>query len=84
MAYNPANLRILAGDRPGPILWKYHSTDAESAFDDASYISDAADKGVQTGDIVFVFDSTNSLTTIAQLTRVSTAASIVPLTATAP
>lgn len=84
MAYNSANLRILAGDRPGPILWKYHHTDAESAFDDASYISDAADKGVQTGDVVLVFDSTNSLTTIAQLTRVSTAASIVPLTATAP
>lgn len=49
-------------------LWGYVSADAETAFDDTDYITNADDLGMVTGDIVFVLDTTNSLSTIAQVT----------------
>ena len=49
-------------------MWGYVSADAESAFDDTDYITNAEALGMVTGDIVFVLDTTNSLSTIAQVT----------------
>lgn len=71
MAYSESNPPFqLAQGLMGrvPSLWGYNSTDAETAFDDTDYISNAADIGMQTGDVVFVFDSTNNLTSQAQVT----------------
>lgn len=71
MAYaasNPPFLLVQAPFGKVPSLWGYNSTDAEAAFDDTDYITNADDLGMQTGDTVLVFDSTNSLTTIAQVT----------------
>lgn len=49
-------------------VWLYKSTDAEAAFDDTDYITNASDLGMTTGDFVHVIDSTNGLATIAQVT----------------
>lgn len=49
-------------------LWGYVSADAETAFDDTDYITNASDLGMVTGDFVFILDTTNSLSTIAQVT----------------
>lgn len=68
MAYAPQNLTAAAGFRPGLIMWRYHSADAESSFDDTDYITDAEDKGMKTGDVVLIHDTGNNLSTIAQVT----------------
>jgi len=85
MAYNPQKLEVFTGSRPGPIMWKYYSTDAEAAFDDTDYITDALSKGMMTGDLLYILDMTNNLGTICQVTRdVDGNATVSPLTATAP
>lgn len=70
MAYAASNPPFLLteGVGGGIRLWGYVSTDAETTFDDADYITNADDLGMVTGDIVFVLDTTNSLSTIAQVT----------------
>ena len=70
MAYSETNgPQLLLGTLADHLrLWAYVSADAEAAFDDTDYITDASDRGMQTGDVVFVLDTTNSLTTIAQVT----------------
>lgn len=49
-------------------LWLYKSTDAESTFDDTDYFTNAVNLGMVTGDCIIIIDSTNGLTTIAQVT----------------
>lgn len=49
-------------------MWIYKSADAETAFDDTDYITNADDLGMTTGDFVLVIDTTNGLSTIAQVT----------------
>lgn len=70
MAYSTSNppAVIAAGVGGRGKLWMYKSTDAESAFDDTDYITNADDLGMATGDFVFVIDTTNGLSTIAQVT----------------
>lgn len=68
MAYTPANLTVMCGYRPGPLFWRYYSTDAETAFDDTDYITDAGAKGMETGDAVLLLDTTNGLTSLGQVT----------------
>jgi hypothetical protein len=49
-------------------LWGYVSADAEAAFDDTDYVTNAKALGMVTGDVVLILDTTNSLSTIAQVT----------------
>ncbi len=71
MAYSESNPPALVA-RPlgggGPSMWSYRSTDAETAFDDTDYITNAKKLGMTTGDFVLVLDTTNSLSTMAQVT----------------
>lgn len=71
MAYSTSNPPALVS-RPlgggGPSMWSYRSTDAEAAFDDTDYITNAKQLGMTTGDFVLVLDTTNSLSTMAQVT----------------
>lgn len=71
MAYSTSNPPFkLAGDIGGKSfsLWGYKHTDAETAFDDTDYITNAGDLGMQTGDFVLIVDTTNDLSTIGQVT----------------
>lgn len=70
MAYAASNPPFLLVEGIGGVLrlWGYVSADAETAFDDTDYITNASALGMVTGDIVFVLDTTNSLSTIAQVT----------------
>lgn len=70
MAYSTSNPPFLIIQAVGGRLrlWGYVSADAETAFDDTDYITNASDLGMVTGDFVFILDTTNSLSTIAQVT----------------
>lgn len=70
MAYSESNPPQLVAQGIGGSgkMWLYKSTDAETAFDDTDYITNADDLGMTTGDFVHVIDSTNGLATIAQVT----------------
>jgi hypothetical protein len=71
MAYsesNPPQLISQGIGASGPRFWAYSSADAEAAFDDTDYITNASDIGMATGDVVIIRDTTNSLSTIAQVT----------------
>jgi hypothetical protein len=84
MAYSVSNppALISEGMGEGPRLWSYKSTDAETAFDDTDYITNASKLGMKTGDAVLVLDTTNSLTTLAQVTVVADGnGTLTPLTA---
>jgi len=49
-------------------LWWYQSADAIADVDATDYITNADDLGMVTGDVVFVLNTTGSLTTIGQVT----------------
>lgn len=69
MAYAVTNPPALVFKKAGGgAMWLYKSADAETAFDDTDYITNADDLGMVTGDFVFVIDSTNGLATISQVT----------------
>lgn len=71
MAYstsNPPHLISQGIGASGPRFWSYSSADAEAAFDDTDYITNAKALGMQTGDVVIIRDTTNNLSTIAQVT----------------
>lgn len=70
MAYSTSNSPALIGQQIGGAasVWLYKHTDAETAFDDTDYITNAGDLGMKTGDPVHVIDSTNGLYTVAQVT----------------
>ena len=70
MAYSTSNPPSLIGQAIGGKgkVWIYKHTDAEAAFDDTDYITNARDLGMTTGDPVHVIDSTNGLYTAAQVT----------------
>jgi hypothetical protein len=71
MAYSTSNPpRLLTQDLDGGAgkLWMYVSTDDENAFDDTDYITNAAELGMTTGDIVFAIDTTNGLSSIGKVT----------------
>lgn len=70
MAYSVSNPPQLISQGIGGKgkVWMYKSPDAEAAFDDTDYITNAAKLGMQTGDFVHVIDTTNGLATIAQVT----------------
>lgn len=70
MAYSVTNPPALIGQALGGKgkLWMLKSTDAESAFDDTDYITNADDLGMATGDAVMVIDTTNGLTSMGQVT----------------
>ncbi len=85
MAYstsNPPHLVSQGVGASGPRLWSYSSADAETAFDDTDYITNASDLGMETGDFVHILDTTNSLSTMAQVTLDADGnGTLVPLTA---
>lgn len=70
MGYSTSNPPALISSGVGGRgqVWMYKSTDAETAFDDTDYITNASDLGMVTGDFVHVIDSTNGLATMAQVT----------------
>lgn len=70
MSYDASNPPQLIGQGIGGKgkVWLYKHTDAETAFDDTDYITNASKIGMQTGDPVHVIDSTNGLYTVAQVT----------------
>lgn len=69
MSYSTSNPPTLTSQAiAGLRIWTYSSTDTENEFDDTDYITNADDIGMVTGDIVFAFDSTNSLTSVGQVT----------------
>lgn len=70
MAYSTSNPPSLVCQQinGGGSVWLYKSADAETAFDDTDYITNASDLGMKTGDIVHVIDTTNGLYTLAQVT----------------
>lgn len=70
MAYsvtNPPRL-VAQGLGGGFSIWVYESTDAEATFDDTDYFTNAEELGMSTGDIVFVSDTTNDLSSMGQVT----------------
>lgn len=70
MAYSTSNPPQLVSGGIGGFgqMWLYKSADAETAFDDTDYITNADDLGMVTGDFVHIIDSTNGLATIGQVT----------------
>jgi hypothetical protein len=73
MAYSTSNPpRLLVDDLSGAggqgKVWIYVSTDAETAFDDTDYITNALELGMVTGNFVLIVDTTNGLSTIGQVT----------------
>jgi hypothetical protein len=71
MAYstsNPPRLISQGIGGSGPRFWNYSSTDAIAAVDATDYITNATDLGMLTGDLVFVSNTTDDLTTIGQAT----------------
>ncbi|NWG25367.1 MAG: hypothetical protein HXY30_13315 [Pseudorhodoplanes sp.] len=70
MAYDATNPPQLIAQGIGGKgkVWLYKHTDAETAFDDTDYITNAEAIGMTTGDVVHVIDSTNGLYTLAQVT----------------
>lgn len=64
--YNASQLRLLLpggidNSQPGK-LWGYYSpTDADSTVAAAGYITDAVQQGMQVGDLVIVYDVTNTI-----------------------
>lgn len=70
MAYSTSNPpQLMIGNLGDKLrLWSYVSADAEPAFDDTDYVTNASDIGMQTGDFVLILDTTNNLSTIGQVT----------------
>lgn len=70
MAYATSNPPqcIFGGIGGNGQIWLYKSTDAEAAYDDTDYITNASDLGMTTGDVVFVIDSTNGLASAGKVT----------------
>ena len=70
MAYSTSNPPALIAQQVGGAgrVWLYKHTDAETAFDDTDYITNARDLGMKTGDVVHVIDSTNGVYTLPQVT----------------
>lgn len=70
MAYSTSNPPSLIGQGIGGSgsLWMLKSADTEAEFDDAGYITNAGDLGMQTGDAVICVDTTNGLTSIGKVT----------------
>jgi len=83
MAYSTSNPPGLISQGVGGHgrLWMYKSPDAETAFDDAGYITNAGALGMKTGDTVICVDTGNGLTSIAQVTVTNGAGTLTPLTA---
>lgn len=58
MVYATAGLKCVApGMGSGPALWVYSSTDPNTDVDAVGYFTDAKDRGMKVGDIVFVVDT---------------------------
>lgn len=71
MAYDPdVAVPALLAQRVGRsgAIWWYTSAEAIATVDATDYFTDASERGMKTGDVVFVFDSVNALTTICQVT----------------
>lgn len=70
MAYSTSNPPQLIAQGVGGFgkVWLYKSPDAETVFDDTDYITNAKKLGMQTGDFVNVIDTSNGLSSIAQVT----------------
>lgn len=49
-------------------LWVYKDGDPIADVDATDYFTNAGDLGMQTGDIIFIIDTTNGLSTIGQIT----------------
>lgn len=69
----------------GASIWTYKSADPIATVDGAGYFSNGGDLGMKVGDIVFIVDTANSLSTISQVSTVSStspgATTIIALTA---
>lgn len=71
MAYATSGLTLISQGLTGPRLWRYESADARTVVDAAGYISDADDRGVQVGDLIFVYDNDASPVVISSHVVVS-------------
>lgn len=57
MAYTPANLARISGNLDGSVpgaVWFYSTSDSDATAKASGYFSDAYNKGVRVGDIVYV------------------------------
>lgn len=73
MAYVPDNLVLCCNETMGGFwkIWHYQSTDAKATVAAASYISDAAKKGVKVGEVVFVLETDTNAISIHRVTAVA-------------
>lgn len=73
MAYATSNPPALMMDRigGGNAVWSYASTDALATVDGAGYITNGGALGMKVGDIVFVNDTTNGITSTHRVITVS-------------
>lgn len=69
MTYATSNPpRLISQAITGLRIWEYRSADAIADVDATDYITNAADLGMKTNDVVFVVNTTNNLTTICKVT----------------
>ena len=70
MAYSTSNPPALMVPRVGGglAIWAYSSADAIAAVDATDYFSNASDLGMATGDVVYILDTGNDLTSAGQVT----------------
>jgi len=84
MAYSTSNPPALVSQAiaGGPSLWFYSSADAIADVDAAGYFSNGGDLGMKVGDSLIIVDTTNSLSSMGQVSTLSSgAATVVGLTA---
>lgn len=70
MAYSTSNPPqcVVQGVGGAGKVWMYKSADAEAAFDDTDYITNASDLGMTTADAIICIDTTNGLTSMGKVT----------------
>lgn len=71
MAYstsNPPKLISKPIGGAGTRKWSYESADAIADVDATDYFTNASDLGMQTGDVIEIFDTTNGLVTVGKIT----------------
>jgi hypothetical protein len=76
MAYSTSTPPFLLAQRVGGgiALWGYTSADAAATVDGSGYITNGGNLGMKVGDLVFVNDTANTITTTHRVISVSTTA----------
>lgn len=88
MAYSTSNPPALIVPAPmdnqvGPQLWAYKSTDAVATVLGSAYFSNGYTLGMDVGDLVFVYDTTNTRVSITVVASVNSSTGSATLGTTA-